>query len=95
MIEDIQMSSRSSSRKGLRLASLLGLVLIVSTCLLGSAEATVAERTSRVMNNEQAFDELRQKYENEFYRVTHNNDEEKTTAPVVGQSDTYEDFWKP
>ena len=100
MIEDIQMSRRSISRRGPRLASLLGLVLIVSTCLLGSAGATAAaERKSRVLNNEQAFDELRQKYENEFYRVTHNNEEKEggseATTPIVGQSDTYEEFWKP
>lgn len=69
-------------------------MLIVSTCLLGSAEAATG-RNSRVLNSEQAFDELRQKYENEFYRVTHNNDEENLESPVVGQGDSYEDFYKP
>ena len=47
------------------------------------------------MNNEQAFDELRQKYEKQFYRVTHNNNEEESEYPVVGQASEYEDFWKP
>ena len=77
-------SSRTSQLGAL---SLISLLLLVGTCLVGSAEA----RSSRALNNEQVMEELRQKYENEFYRVTHENNE----TPMVGQGDTYEDFWKP